>query len=698
MAASTSRSSDLKKDINIIYNPNIIEIPIQSDIPAINYDSDKLAFTGSKSLDCFPTIIKGISVAKGKNKPWFEGKGLCVRLETYGGGGDISGDLACLFHSTGKSLLPELSHIPYNSKDKTSYEKECQRICQNFKSNIASFFLTDTNEDPILIKLRYTLSTPVNFNTFFEHFIVNANVGNIEDFRKECLTAITERNRLMAGEKELVSLRDRSMEKDGIKSRITEIREELRSPNLNYNRIRAKMERFYLDPRYRTVRESNEQYFWSPEIRSLPITMGLFTMMNVFEELEGDIREEEMRSNYIPGNGGINFTTLIDQLLSRKMYGMDFFRLITASTGFNIFMITPDGEPHRQRCVSPVSTDVDIVSLFLQKLADPGSIYNGKNYNENCPCIVITFITAHFESVALLHEIAVKDSKNKILQGQTVFSFKDPFIQALIRRGEEEDNKFKKKEKKPEEKSPSKKKESSEKVEEKKEASETEVDFENMDTDDVMTYLDKISEGNWRIGVEDARNYARNYKKERLTEKTKGKKKESSQKVKEKEVDFESMKTQDVIDYLDEMSDRQWRSGTKNINKYADNYRKERLAEKGKSKKKEPSKGVEQKKESSEKVVNFKNMDTDEVIKYLDKINHKIKGKDWKSNVENIRQYARNYKKEKLAEETNPFAIMDIDEAMDYLSIIDPEWKKMLPKGIKPRDYARKMIRDAKGE
>jgi hypothetical protein len=151
-------------------------------------------------------------------------------------------------------------------------------------------------------------------------------------------------------------------------------------------------------------------------------------------------------------------------------------------------------------------------------------------------------------------------------------------------------------------------------------------------------------------------------------------------------------------DYLDEMSDRQWRSGTKNINKYADNYRKERLAEKGKSKKKEPSKGVEQKKESSEKVVNFKNMDTDEVIKYLDKINHKIKGKDWKSNVENIRQYARNYKKEKLAEETNPFAIMDIDEAMDYLSIIDPEWKKMLPKGIKPRDYARKMIRDAKGE
>jgi hypothetical protein len=41
---------------------------------------------------------------------------------------------------------------------------------------------------------------------------------------------------------------------------------------------------------------------------------------------------------------------------------------------------------------------------------------------------------------------------------------------------------------------------------------------------------------------------------------------------------------------------------------------------------------------------------------------------------------------------------MTTDEAMDYLDRNNSGWDKMLEKGVKPRDYARELVKIAKGK
>ena len=39
---------------------------------------------------------------------------------------------------------------------------------------------------------------------------------------------------------------------------------------------------------------------------------------------------------------------------------------------------------------------------------------------------------------------------------------------------------------------------------------------------------------------------------------------------------------------------------------------------------------------------------------------------------------------------------MNTDEALNYLDGIDPNWRKMLEEGDKPRDYARRLVKEAR--
>jgi len=384
-------------DFKNVYEPGKLA-EVKEDIPPIKFNPSTGKFSRSSKykLDSLPTIIKS----------WYK-KNICVRISTYGGSGEDGGDLACLFYSSGRSVLPELGNVKYSS----NYVSDVHKVCHNFKANIASFLLSRTGEDPAEIKLRYTLSDGANFAKYFENF---TNSGYYKKHGKEKIISIF---------KEVIQIK-KDLDRLGVEV-----------DDLEYNHVTKELGRFYLDPRERIVKPSTtgglyDQYFWSSELRQLPLDTGLFTIASLFSNSEWDIREEELGEN-APTCGDINYTTLIDQLLSKKMYGLDFFKLIANITGFNIFLLTAKGELHSQKCVSRPYTGVDILELTLRKLENPKMHYENLDYNPDYPCATILFESAHFETVAILHEI-----EENIYQAQTVYSFYDPFIQGLIERAE----------------------------------------------------------------------------------------------------------------------------------------------------------------------------------------------------------------------------------------------------------------------
>lgn len=495
-------------DFKTVFEPNKLK-PVEEDIPKIKYDSEKNKFARktNKDLDSLPTIMK----------TWYKTNKM-VRISTYGGDGENGGDLACLFYSSGRAVLPILADVNYSK----NYIREVHSICHNFKADMATFLLSRTYEDETEIKLRYTLADGANFNKYYDN-LINSDYFKGRDKQSiisDIESAINERT-------ELIRL--------GV---------DITSDDLRYNNIKHNLEKYYLDPRERKVNPNitggmYEQYFWSYEMRQLPLDTGIFTIASLFNNPEWDIREEELGSN-APTSGDINYTTMIDQLLSRKMYGLDFFRLIANVTGFNIFLLTPKGELHTQKCVARTYTNVDIVSLTLRKIKEPKTHYESYDYNPDSPCVTILFERAHFETVGILHEL---DDTHQI---QTIFSFYDPFIQDLIERSE----------------------------------SKKEYDIPA-----------------------------------------------KKSKTKTEEINYSKMSIEDIIDYLDNLTGRAL--SRKDL--------------------REQAKELKRRERSSSEVVKTKKL------------------KD-----------------------------MTTDEAMEYLDEITPEWKDLLEEGVKPRDYARQMVKDAK--
>ena len=71
-------------DLKTTYEPKKLKDIIDDNIPAIKYNPKTGKFTRSdgNKLDSLPRIIKS----------WYK-KNLCVRIDTYGGGGEDGGDL-----------------------------------------------------------------------------------------------------------------------------------------------------------------------------------------------------------------------------------------------------------------------------------------------------------------------------------------------------------------------------------------------------------------------------------------------------------------------------------------------------------------------------------------------------------------------------------------------------------------------------
>lgn len=88
-------------DLKIVFEPDKLE-PVEEDIPKIKYDSEKDKFSRKtgKDLDSLPTVMK----------TWYK-RNKVVRIDTYGGSGENGGDLACLFYSSGRAVLPILADV-----------------------------------------------------------------------------------------------------------------------------------------------------------------------------------------------------------------------------------------------------------------------------------------------------------------------------------------------------------------------------------------------------------------------------------------------------------------------------------------------------------------------------------------------------------------------------------------------------------
>src|SRR5579872_3936798 len=207
--------SELKGDLPNIYVPSVINSPPEEDsiVPSLSFDESTGKFTGDKlpTTDCFPIVIEGISVPKDDEEPWYTGEGLCVRLQTYGGLGESGSDLCCLFHSSGKSLLPSMSHISTPFITKKQHSKDSTIMCQNFKAHIASFMLCDTHTSDNEVKLRYTLQDSGRFSEFFanvESDLILKDKSVRQDYINRCLAAIKQRQDFLAKEEQLRVQRD----------------------------------------------------------------------------------------------------------------------------------------------------------------------------------------------------------------------------------------------------------------------------------------------------------------------------------------------------------------------------------------------------------------------------------------------------------------------------------------------------------
>lgn len=588
-----------------VYEPSALTVRADPKIPKITYDTEKEKFKGdtlSKGTDCFPTIIDGISVPKGDREPWYVGPGLCVRLETYGGGAvDAGSDLCCLFHSCGKSLLPDLAHISTPFTTKNDQTEGSYIVCHNFKADLATYCLSDTvegqeNKRPLLernIKLRHTLFNGTTVNVFMENIRQRLKDIDIkpEKYASDCLNAIAERGNLL---KERETLREQKRklpkgeERSAIKAALEAIQNSLISPSSAYNTMLGFIEESYLDPREEIISTQTsygwyKQYFWPPEIRKLPLTMGLFAM-GLFEYNEWDIREQDLGATYAPTGGRINLQTVIDQLLSKMTYGLDYFRLIAFVTGFTIFMVTPEGEPHEQYVVTRPPLKEDMVQLVASKLINSAEPYAALEYDEEAPCIVISYEKLHFENVALLHEMEVAETKQVVFQAQSVFSFHDPFIQSIIARfrsmnvptGEAKGVTVTPiapvRIPVPVAKTPVLRTPKPEAKPSPEPETKGEVDFSVMDSNDIMKHLEKTVPGIRSIYVskDDFRAYARQVRDDAVKAKQKkaaSKKKkemeedeEEEEEEKSKEVDISTMTVKQLMAYWDK-TQPQWREG-----------------------------------------------------------------------------------------------------------------------------------------
>ncbi len=411
---------------------------------------------------------------------WYDAA-VAVKMETYGGTPNEKaeskeydiGDLCCLFYSCLKTTLPELENISQDWVSGETHAFNRGEITRQFKGDIATYLFTDLNqptEEELAesgltaeeythklekrIKKKYTIINE-NARREFSHKINDHfNLEDQESKRnliQRLNLAIESRQQLLLHRMTIRNQITDPQENINLIQNLVDIDQQLENPDLEYNVLLSEFEELYLDPRFHKWQNSDVgipgegfQYAFCPEIRNLPLTMGIFNLPVMFNT-EGDFRSDEFGGAInIPNQGSLKPETIIDQLFYRKEHGALMLRLISEVTGFNIFALNEDGEPHFDiPYQGPNTHDYDIISIWRDRIASPKGEFVTRNIDifqefsnldAEAPCILIVFNPGHFESVGLLHQVEFEDSENckkhsDLYQLQTVFSFFDPFIQ-----------------------------------------------------------------------------------------------------------------------------------------------------------------------------------------------------------------------------------------------------------------------------
>jgi len=411
---------------------------------------------------------------------WYK-KNIVVNMDTYGGAPteehesrkfDI-GDYSCMFYSCLKAILPEVENVSQTWKTGKVHALERGRLTRLFKANIAEYLFTDLNQptDEELneldmtaeeyqldlenkIKKKYILS---NIETLAAYYYILDEAFNLrntqakQSFIQRLRLSIEARNNLLSIKEELKLLIFNSGEDENTQQNLEEINNQLNSPEFEYNIILREFEQLYPDPRYHLWTsqsvgmsdDQSKQYAFSHEIRSLPLTMGIFNLPVIFFQ-ETDMRGDEFNNaTNVPNSGTYKPETIIDQMFYRKFHGIATLDLICQVTGFNVFCLDSTGYPHPQFLNrGPWTGDFDVLQIILDRTVKNEFVLDNLSMMDHkAPCIVIKFQASHFESIAVLHKIETEckegdlgDKKipSHIFQAQTVFSYYDPFIQAIM--------------------------------------------------------------------------------------------------------------------------------------------------------------------------------------------------------------------------------------------------------------------------
>jgi hypothetical protein len=327
-------------------------------------------------------------------------------METYGGADNS--DLCCLFHSCLKSISVDMQEVSTPYTNSTNHANDRIQIAQSFKENMAAFLFSDLAEGKNQHETKQ-LADRIKFT----YNVANSDVftGHIKSFMKKHNLFDREQERRFAG---------------------------TLNPE-NADEILAEFEEMFVDPRFARSKIDNT-YIFPSEIRELPITTGLFSLVKFFEP-ESDLRSDNFNGagQGPAGMGCFSTELIIDQLVNKKYHGLAMLDFIAQMTGFNVCLIAKSANTS---VIPPIVTQSfngrPKIFEYIRHLLMTGRYPDHLEWdNDAIPHIVIQHMNSHFQNIGILHEVKLRcdddvDAEAKsVWQCQTVFSGLDPFIVAI---------------------------------------------------------------------------------------------------------------------------------------------------------------------------------------------------------------------------------------------------------------------------
>lgn len=394
--------------------PNMIKLDAKISAPALKESLHEelkfegASFTAGKSVDDFPTVLK---------TDWFDG--VLVSHETYGGGCGVV-DSCCLIYSILKSVSPDMQHV--DAKNAIEHGEQRHNIARSFKLELVEYLLKDNAVDTgdkktdkrvneqleMRIKKKFTVSNKLALVEF---------ISNVEEyFRNE----------------------------KGIEDMKTFIEDP--SLTVDQDTLDA-IEKLYIDPRnfkaparLLNLREDLPvPYFFSQELRELPLTTGIFDVLQLFETDEDYriLEQTQKKSEQVFKKLG-SFPTLklfAENMIFRQEHEIMTAKLISQILNVNIAIIEPFIPPlqvvkdYITNCRGDYNT-IKLIKTYYTVFPNAEQVM--KYFVERrIPTILISGVPGHYQSASVLHEMPIEGSDEKCYQAQTMFSHNDRIVKCI---------------------------------------------------------------------------------------------------------------------------------------------------------------------------------------------------------------------------------------------------------------------------